>query len=76
MADITVIRTDEGWLYMAVVIDLYARLVVGWSMCSRITRELVMDATNMAIWHRRPPAGPLSRVAPVRLAPSKWPLSS
>jgi transposase InsO family protein len=59
VADITFIRTDEGWLYMAVVIDLYARLVVGWSMCSRITRELVMDATNMAIWHQRPAGRPV-----------------
>jgi putative transposase len=52
--DITYIRTFEGWLYLAVVVDLYSRIVVGWSMKSALTRELVLDALLMAIWRRRP----------------------
>lgn len=54
VSDITHIRTHEGWLYLAVVIDLYSRRVVGWSMQSRITRELVLNALLMAVWRRRP----------------------
>ena len=52
--DITYIATDEGWLYLAVVIDLFSRQVVGWSLGERITRQLVMDALRMA-WFRRCP---------------------
>ena len=48
------IRTHEGWLYLAVVIDLFSRLVVGWSMKSRITTDLVLDALLMALWRRSP----------------------
>ena len=48
------IRTHEGWLYLAVVIDLFSRLVVGWSMKSRITTDLVLDALLMALWRRKP----------------------
>ena len=48
------IRTHEGWLYLAVVIDLFSRLVVGWSMKSRITTDLVLDALLMALWRRNP----------------------
>ena len=51
--DITYIRTFEGWLYLAVVVDLYSRIVVGWSMKSTLTRDLVPDALLMAIWRRR-----------------------
>lgn len=54
VSDITHIRTHEGWLYLAVVIDLYSRRVVGWSMQSRITRELVLNALLMAVWRRTP----------------------
>jgi transposase InsO family protein len=50
-------RTQEGWLYLATVIDLYSRRVVGWSMGSRMTAQLVCDALRMAIWQRRPKAG-------------------
>ncbi|TCB50044.1 hypothetical protein E0H80_09395 [Acinetobacter sp. ANC 4779] len=46
---ITYIRTHEGWVYLAVVIDLFSRLVVGWSMKSRITTDLVLDPLLMAI---------------------------
>ena len=52
--DITYIRTFEGWLYLAIVVDLYSRIVVGWSMKPTLTRDLVLDALLMAIWRRRP----------------------
>ncbi|GAB3291021.1 IS3 family transposase [Parahaliea aestuarii] len=52
--DITHIRTHEGWLYLAVVLDLFSRRVIGWSMQSRITSELVLDALLMAVWRRKP----------------------
>lgn len=53
-ADIAYIRTGEGWLYLAVVLDLYSKAVVGWSMSHRINRELVLQALLMAIYQRRP----------------------
>jgi putative transposase len=56
-ADITYIRTDEGWLYLAVVLDLFSRRVVGWSMQDRIGRDLVMAAVAMAIAQRQPKPG-------------------
>jgi transposase InsO family protein len=52
--DITYIQTDEGWLFLAVVIDLFSRRVVGWSMGEDMRRELVMDALEMA-WYSRSP---------------------
>ena len=55
--DITYLWTQDGWLYLAVVIDLYSRKVVGWSMGSRMKAQLVCDALKMAIWQRRPAAG-------------------
>ena len=55
--DITYLYTTEGWLYLAVVIDLYSRAVVGWSMSSRMTADLVCDALNMALWRRGFPQG-------------------
>ena len=57
VADITYIWTQEGWLYLAVVIDLYSRKVVGWSMSSRMKAQLACDALEMAVWQRRPQAG-------------------
>jgi transposase InsO family protein len=57
--DITYLWTQEGWVYLAVVIDLYSRKVVGWSMGTRLTSTLVCDALQMALWHRRPPKGQL-----------------
>ena len=54
VTDITFIKTHEGWLYLAVVVDLFSRRVVGWSMQSRITKELVLDALLMAVWRRNP----------------------
>ena len=55
-ADITFIATNQGWLYLAVVMDLYSRRIVGWSMSRWINRHLVIDALNMAIGARRPGA--------------------
>ncbi len=54
VTDITYIRTHEGWLYLTAVIDLYSRMVVGWSMNSTMATELVLDALTMAVWRRRP----------------------
>ncbi|MEY8712106.1 IS3 family transposase [Mangrovibacter phragmitis] len=53
--DITYLRTDEGWLYLAVVIDLWSRAVIGWSMSSRMTAKLACDALQMALWRRKRP---------------------
>ena len=57
VSDITYIWTQEGWLYLAVVIDLFSRKVVGWSMSSSMTAQLVCDALTMALWQRKPKAG-------------------
>jgi len=56
-SDITYVATDEGWLYVAVVLDLYSRLVVGWAMSVRMTANLVCDALRMALWRRKMPTG-------------------
>ena len=55
--DITYIQTDEGWLYLAAVIDLFSRQVVGWSLQPHMQAGLVKDALAMAWWRRRPPPG-------------------
>ena len=55
--DITYIKTDEGWLYLAVVIDLFSRQIVGFSMADHMKTSLVNDAMMMAIWQRKPPKG-------------------
>ena len=54
VTDITYIRTHEGWLYLSVVVDLYSRQVVGWSMSSRLKKALVLDTLLMAVWRRTP----------------------
>jgi putative transposase len=54
VTDITYIRTWEGWLYLAIVMDLFSRKIVGWSTRSTIHRELVLDAVMMAVKRRRP----------------------
>src|SRR4051794_11026394 len=54
---LTYIATQEGWLYLAVVIDLFSRQVVGWAMGKRMTRHLVIDALTMAWFRRRPAEG-------------------
>ena len=57
VADITYVRTWEGWLYLSFVLDTYSRRVVGWSMTNHLKTELVLDAVNMAIYNRRPAPG-------------------
>ena len=57
VGDITYISTGEGWLYLATVIDLYSRKIVGWSMDDTMKVSLINDALNMAIRHRKPPKG-------------------
>ena len=57
VSDITYIWTREGWLYLCIVIDLYSRMVVGWSMESRITAELTLSALSMSVAHRKPREG-------------------
>lgn len=54
VTDITSIRTHEGWLYLCVVLDLFSRQVIGWSMGDRMTRELALNALLMAVWRRKP----------------------
>ncbi len=56
-ADITYLRSWEGWLYLAAVQDLYSRRIVGWSMASHLRAELVVDALEMAVARRQPEAG-------------------
>ncbi len=56
-SDITYVATDEGWLYLAVIIDLFSRQVVGWSMKPHMKRDLVIDALRMAWFRRQPAAG-------------------
>jgi transposase InsO family protein len=57
VGDITYLWTDEGWLYLAVIIDLYSRMVIGWSISARMTASLTCDALQMALWRRRMPKG-------------------
>ncbi|OXM26828.1 IS3 family transposase [Salmonella enterica] len=54
VTDITYIRTHEGWLYLAVVVDLFSRKIIGWSMQSRMTKDIVLNALLMAVWRRNP----------------------
>jgi len=54
VTDITYIRTHEGWLYLAVVLDLFSRQVIGWSMQPRMESELAINALLMAVWRRQP----------------------
>ena len=54
VTDITYIRTYQGWLYLAVVLDLFSRKVIGWSMKSTLAKEIVLDAILMAVWRRKP----------------------
>lgn len=55
VADFTYIRTGEGWLYLAVVLDLFSRRAVGWSMSAQMTAQFVLDALMMAVWRRGKP---------------------
>jgi len=53
VADITYIRTKEGWFYLATIMDLYSRKIIGWSLHNRLTKELVITSLNMAIKQRK-----------------------
>jgi len=55
--DITYLWTQAGWIYLAVIIDLYSRKVVGWSINRRMKTDLVTDALTMAVWRRKPTPG-------------------
>ncbi|WP_089715193.1 IS3 family transposase [Halomonas daqiaonensis] len=55
VGDITYLATGEGWLYLAVLIDLYSRKVIGWAMSDRMTADLVGDTLKMALWRRKMP---------------------
>ena len=57
LADITYLPTQEGYLYLAFILDVYSRKIVGWSMASHMRTELVVDALQMAVWRRKPSAG-------------------
>jgi putative transposase len=57
VADITYIKTEEGFLYFSFVLDAYSRRLVGWAMATHLRTELVLDALQMAIWRRKPQAG-------------------
>ncbi len=57
VADITQHRTGQGWYYLAVVLDVFSRRVVGWAMADHLRAELVVDALQMALWQRRPASG-------------------
>lgn len=57
VSDITYIWTNEGWMYSAVILDLFSRQVVGWSLDMRMSRKLIMDALRMAVWRRQPATG-------------------
>jgi putative transposase len=57
VADITYIATAEGWLYLACIMDLASRKIVGWSMSERMKADLVCQALKSAYWRRKPPAG-------------------
>lgn len=57
VTDITYIRTHEGWLYLAVVLDLFSRQVIGWSMQPRMESELAISTLLMAVWRRQPKRG-------------------
>jgi transposase InsO family protein len=57
LADITYVRTREGWLFLAAVLDVYSRKIVGWAMDKTMSRKLCMDALTMAVLNRKPPEG-------------------
>jgi len=57
VSDITYIWTEAGWLYLATMLDLFSRKIVGWAMGDRITAELVITAFNQAVWRRKPARG-------------------
>lgn len=67
--DLTYVWTTEGWLYLAVVLDLYSRTVIGWAMGHRLTVELAERALTRALTHRKPTAGLLHHLNPPSMPP-------
>src|SRR5215208_4315107 len=57
LADLTYVPTQEGFLYLAFILETHSRRIVGWSMASHMRTELVVDALQMAVWRRKPSAG-------------------
>jgi transposase InsO family protein len=57
VSDITYLRTGQGWLHLAIVLDLFSRRIVGWAMHANLTQELVLEALEMALAERRPEPG-------------------
>jgi putative transposase len=57
LADITYVPTQEGFLYLAFILDTHSRRIVGWAMENHMRTELVVDALEMAVWRRKPSAG-------------------
>ena len=80
--DITYVATREGWLYLAVVLDLYSRRVIAWGMESRLTQELATAALTMAVEHRGAANGVLhhtdrgSHSTPPPCTASGWPVTA
>jgi putative transposase len=64
VADITQHYTSEGWFYLAVIIDLFSRIIAGWSMGERPVTDLVVNALNMAVWNRQPGDGLIHHLRP------------
>ena len=78
VTDITYIPTREGWLYLAAILDLYSRRVVGWAMSDRITRQLTLDALSMALQARTPRRACFTTPTAARSTPAtttapRWP---
>lgn len=63
--DISYIWTSEGWLYLAVILDLYSRRVIGWAVSNRMKRDLAIRALDMAVALRQPPEGCIQHTASV-----------
>ena len=72
-ADITYIQTAEGWLYLAVIMDLYSRMIVGYAMDARMTKELVLNALRMARFKRKPKPGLMGQIGIGNNTPTKPP---
>jgi transposase InsO family protein len=64
VSDITYLWTLEGWLYLAIVLDLFSRRVVGWSLSKRLERKLALEALGMTLAERQPSSGMLHHFGP------------
>ena len=72
LADLTYIRADQGWLYLACILDLGSRRVAGWSVSERMKAQLVCGALAMAYWRRKPPAGLIMHSDSKNALPCSW----